>query len=150
VSLGKGTAGSRLQITLECDRAVRVRELNGRNEMPGPVRCSVERPCRIVCLQPASHIRCQTDVVARRPRRAPKDVNEASAVLHGPVGLQLNRRSKDSEFCRGAQEPRETSQILRSVPSWESRILNSALAHRGRCLPSLRNAKVGLPSRSSG
>jgi hypothetical protein len=80
VSFREGSPGSRLQIPLEKDRAVLIRELDRRDQFPGPMVDRVERPTRIVRVEAPCYVGGKADVVARGISGASENVNEALAV----------------------------------------------------------------------
>jgi hypothetical protein len=80
VSFREGSPGSCLQIPLEKYRAVLIRELDRRDQFPGPMVDRVERPTRIVRVEAPCYVGRKADVVARGISGASENVNEALAV----------------------------------------------------------------------
>jgi DNA invertase Pin-like site-specific DNA recombinase len=83
VALCERSAGTSLQISLEGDRALHIRKLDGRDQHPGPVGRRMDRPSRIVRTEASPHVGRQTDVVAGGGGNASKNINESVVGQHG-------------------------------------------------------------------
>jgi|SRR5436190_6638024 len=94
VAFGECAPGTRLQVPLELDSAVRVRELDGRDELPGSMDHRMDRPSGVVGLEASGHVGRQADVVARRIDQTSKNVDEAAVQRHDGSRVQAARLRK--------------------------------------------------------
>jgi hypothetical protein len=110
VPLGECSSGSTLQVPLEQDCTVLVRELDGRDEMPGAIAGCVDRPSGIVRVDAAGHIGRQPGVIAPRIASAAKHIDETLADSHGRLGrASTSPRQKPGNPASVSQKRMEPS-----------------------------------------
>lgn len=83
VSLGKRASRTGLEIALEADRPVLVRELNDDMKLPGPVPHSMRAAAVVVIIQPSPWIGRETGIEVGSGIRVSKDIYEALVSSHG-------------------------------------------------------------------
>lgn len=88
VALREGSARAGLQIALEADGPVFVREFHGNVKEPRPATRCVRTAARVVITKPGIHIGCETDIKLRRFALVPHDVDESLLSGHRPLAGQ--------------------------------------------------------------
>ena len=85
MTLGEGTTGSRLEVSLEMDGATLVGELNYHVSRPRSSGRCVDASAAVVSLQPSTDVACQTGVVTRPVTCTPQNVHTGLGKRHAEV-----------------------------------------------------------------
>jgi hypothetical protein len=80
--LGEGAAGTGLQVLLERDRTIRIRELDKRHELPRPECRGVLGATAVMHRKAPLHVVRDSDVIAIPMLHAAKNVDDVGVVEH--------------------------------------------------------------------
>jgi hypothetical protein len=97
MTLSKGPTRTRLQVVLETDCPLLVRELNNDMKLPWSVPCRMWATARVVVFESRAHVGRQTNIETGDWVRVSQNVDEAFASSHADVWSKRDASGRSPE-----------------------------------------------------